>query len=238
MAFTIKSLGHSCIQIISVHGLNILFDPYLSDNKNAACKPEDLKDIDAILVSHGAFDHLGDAVDIAKYTGALLYCGPDVYDYYVFCGIPKEQLRMMVWGTCLEHKGIKIRSVEAKHISSFKFNDHKITGIPMSFIVTLEDGTGIYFAGDTAIFSDLKLFGQLYPVRYGFFCVDGLPGWPYEMDGKEAAMAADMIGVEVAIPVHYPPDTDHPNIFVKELKNINPSIQAVVLASGEVYKAI
>ena len=111
----------------------------------------------------------------------------------------------MIWGTNLMEQGVQIRSVEAKHINHFTYDGMKVTGVPMSFIIRLENGVGIYFSGDTAIFSDMKLFGELYPVHIGFFCVSGLPGYAYEMDGREAGMAAGFFGVDVAVPVHYPP---------------------------------
>lgn len=237
MSFKITSLGHSCILIETYEGERLLFDPYLSGNESAVVSPEEIKNIDAILVSHGAFDHLGDAVPIAKNTGALLYCGPDVYDYALYHGIKKEQLKMLVWGTCLQHKNITIRSIEAKHISYFKCGEHKITGIPMSYVVTLEDETAIYFSGDTSIFSDMSLFGRLYNVKYGFFGISGLPGFPYEMDSNEGAMAASLFGVKVAIPIHYPPDTNFPKEFEQELLKLNPNARTVILKPGESYLA-
>ncbi len=239
MSFKITNYGHSCILIESVNGKKILFDPYLSENESAAIKPEDIKELDAILVSHGAFDHLGDALPIAKNTGAPIYCDPAVADYAVYHGLPKEQIKMLVWGTCLDlgDTGITVRSIEAKHLSYFKIGDQKFTGIPMSFILTLEDGTAIYFAGDTSIFTDMKLFGQLYNVKYGMFGITGLEGYPYEMDAREGAIAADLFGVKYAIPIHYPAGSSAPFDFKNELGKINPDIETVILETGIEYTA-
>lgn len=234
MSYSIKYLGHSCILIESIKGKKILLDPYLSENKFASVKPEELHDIDVILVSHGAFDHLGDAFDIARKTGAILYSDIAVVDYAISSGVKKENTRVMIWGTMIKEDDIEIRSLEAKHISHFTYNNMKVTGAPMSFIIRLEDGTGIYFSGDTAIFSDMQLFGKLYPVKIGFFGISGLPGYAYEMNGKEGALAASFFNVETAVPVHYPPGSEEPEIFRNELMRLNPKAIACILKPGEI----
>ena len=234
MSYSIKYLGHSSILIESVEGKKILVDPYLSENKSACVKPEALKDIDAILVSHGAFDHLGDAFDIARRTGAILYSDIAVVNYAIFSGVKKEKTRVMIWGTMIKQGNIEIRSLEAKHISHFTYNNMTVSGAPMSFVIRLEDGTGIYFSGDTSIFSDMKLFGELYPVKIGFFGVSGLPGYAYEMDGREGALAASFFNVETAVPIHYPPGSEEPETFRKELLRLNPKATTRILKPGEI----
>jgi L-ascorbate metabolism protein UlaG (beta-lactamase superfamily) len=234
MAYTIKYLGHSSILIESVEGKKILIDPYLSENIFACIKPEDIGDIDAILVSHGAFDHLGDAFDIARMTGAVLYSDIAVVNYAIFSGVKKEKTKVMIWGTMIEHGNIAIRAVEAKHISHFSYNNTNVSGAPLSFIIRLEDGTGIYFSGDTSIFSDMKLFGELYPVKIGFFGISGLPGYAYEMDGQEGALAASFFNVEIAVPIHYPPGSEEPEIFRKELLRLNPKAVTRILKPGDI----
>lgn len=234
MSYSIKYLGHSSILIESVKGKRILIDPYLSENEFACVKPEELHGIDAILVSHGAFDHLGDAFKIAQRTGAILYSDIAVVDYAIFSGVKKEKTRVMIWGTMIKQDDIEIRSLEAKHISHFTYNNMKVTGAPMSFVIRLEDGTGIYFSGDTAIFSDMKLFGKLYPVKIGFFGISGLPGYAYEMNGREGALAASFFNVETAVPIHYPPGSEEPEIFRNELLHLNPKAAACILKPGEI----
>lgn len=110
-----------------------------------------------------------------------------------------------------------------------------ISGIPMSFILKMENGTGIYFSGDTSIFSDLKLFGKLYPVQIGIFGMDGMPGLPMEMSGAEAALAAQWLGVEVAIPMHYPFGSTQPEEFKQALCLSSPRTKVVWLKPGESF---
>jgi L-ascorbate metabolism protein UlaG (beta-lactamase superfamily) len=233
MTIRIKNLGHSCFLIESIGGIRVLLDPYLRGNVQAAVKVEELPGIDLIAVTHGAFDHMGDTIEIAKKMGAKVFCGPDVAVYLEGNGLTKDQISQLVWGTNLSYLGIEIRSIEAKHISFFEFKGYRISGIPMSFILRMENGTGIYFSGDTAIFSDLKLFGKLYPVKIGIFGMDGIPGLPMEMSGKEAALAAQWLGVELAIPMHFPLGSTQPDEFQKALSVSSPSVRVAILRPGE-----
>lgn len=235
MSIYIQNLGHSCFLFKSPHGVSILTDPYLTGNKFAAVSAQDLSNIDIVAVTHGAFDHMGDAIEIVQNTGAKLFCGPDVALHAFHKGIPREQVVQLVWGTSISYCGIEIRSIEAKHISFFESNGQRITGIPMSFILRMEDETGIYFSGDTSIFSDLKLFGKLYPVKIGLFGMGGLPGYPYEMSGTEAALAAEWLGVELAIPMHYPPGSPEPVAFREALAAAKPTVKVVTLQPGDNY---
>jgi L-ascorbate metabolism protein UlaG (beta-lactamase superfamily) len=236
MSISVKNLGHSCFLFKSVNGLNILTDPFLSENKFSSIKVKDLPTIDIILVSHGAFDHLGDTVEIlCKNTSARLFCGPDVALHVNNSGIEPFRIFQLVWGTNISYNGIEIRSIEAKHLSFFESYGKRITGIPMSFIIRMEDSTGIYFSGDTSIFSDLRLFGKLYPVNIGLFCMDGLPGYPYEMNGTEAALAAEWLGVKFAIPMHFPPGSPEPLKFKKAITSKNLDIEIIDLKLGESF---
>ncbi len=235
MSIRIQSLGHSCFLLESLKGVRILIDPFLTGNSAASVTADSIKNIDAVLVSHGAFDHMGDAVPIARQTGAKLFCGPDVAWYASKEGLGDEQICQMVWGTCFPFKGIQIRSVEAKHISSVRWGEERVSGIPMSLIVSMEDGTAIYHSGDTSIFTDLKLFGKLYNVEVALICMDGIPGYPFEMSGKEAALAAKFLGVKVAIPMHYPAGSVEPLRFKEALEANDPPIKVVILQPGEEY---
>ncbi len=235
MSFSIRYLGHSCFLIRSIRGVTILVDPFLSGNENAALAADSIGRVDIVAVSHGAWDHLGDAVSICKRTGARLFCGPEVALHAMAEGIQRESISQMIYGTAINYKDIEIRSLEAKHISMVSLGRQTITGSAMSFVFRMEDETGIYFSGDTSIFSDLKLFGELYPVQIGLIGMDGLPGCPFEMSGKEAALAAQWLGVKVAIPMHYPPQSPEPDQFKEALKEIEPVIVPVIMKPGEEY---
>jgi L-ascorbate metabolism protein UlaG (beta-lactamase superfamily) len=236
MGICVRNLGHSCFLFKSLNGINILTDPFLSENKFSPIRVQDLPKIDIIVVSHGAFDHLGDTVEILRRnSNAKLFCGPDVALHVHNSGIEPSRVFQLVWGTSILYNGIDVRSIEARHLSFFESHGQWITGIPMSFIIRMEDSTGIYFSGDTSIFSDLRLFGKLYPVKIGLFCMDGLPGYPFEMNGCEAALAAELLGVKFAIPMHFPPGSSEPMKFKETITSKKLNIKIIDLEIGESY---
>lgn len=193
----------------------ILIDPCLTENPSAPLGPEELPAPDVILVSHAAADHLGDTAAIARRTGAPVVCGADVRALLLDQGIPSAQVRATVWGIVVEVGGVLVRPVECHHWSQVTLsNGRVISGVPLGFVVETEPGVRIYHYGDTAIFGDLRLIGQLYrPTVALLGCsqpralADAVPGpgriVTGEMSPREAALAAEMLGVDLAVACHY-----------------------------------
>jgi len=202
----------------------ILIDPCLTANPAAPLGPDDLETPDVILVSHAAFDHLGDSAAIARRTGAPVVCGGDVRALLLEQGLPSEQVRATVWGIVVEVGGVVVRPVECHHWSQARLaNGQYVSGVPLGFIVETEPGVRIYHYGDTAIFSDLRLIGELYQPTVGLLgcsqpraLADSVPGpgriVTGEMSPREAALAAEYLGVTLAVACHYltaaTPDVD------------------------------
>jgi L-ascorbate metabolism protein UlaG (beta-lactamase superfamily) len=196
-------------------GHRILLDPFPSGDPLARIQHTELETPDAILVSHAAFDHLGDTYEIAKRTGAPVICGSDVRALLLEQGLPSEQVRATVWGLVVEINGVLVRPVECHHWSQAQLPSGKtISGVPMGFIVRTEPDVCIYHYGDTAIFSDLRLIGELYKPTIGLLgCSQAqvllaqVPGpgkvLTGEMDPREAALAAEFLGVKYAVASHY-----------------------------------
>ena len=181
--------------------------------------PEELKDIDMVAVTHGAWDHLGDAIEICKKNNAHLFCGSEVALHAIEKGMKEENITKMIYGTAVTWQDIGVRAILAHHISMVEYKEQLLSGSALSFIFRMEDDTGIYFSGDTCIFSDLKLYSELYPVSIAIIGMDNLPGCPIEMSGEEAALVAKWMNVDVAIPMHYPPESLEPKKFRAALKN-------------------
>jgi L-ascorbate metabolism protein UlaG (beta-lactamase superfamily) len=193
----------------------ILIDPYLSGNPASPIRHEDLATPDVILVSHAAFDHFGDTFAIAQRTGAPVVCGGDVRNLLLAMGLPSEQVRATVWGLVTRVNGVTIQPVECHHWSQAQLpNGQWISGVPMGFIVQTEPDVGIYHYGDTAIFSDLRLLAQLYHPTIGLLgcsqpqiLLQKVPGpgdiLTGEMSPREAALAAEFLGVRLAVACHY-----------------------------------
>jgi L-ascorbate metabolism protein UlaG (beta-lactamase superfamily) len=166
------------------------------------------------VVTHGAPDHLGDTAAVAARTGAPVVCGADVRALLLERGLPGSQVRATIWGIVVEVAGLVIRPVESHHWSSVTLDSGAVvTGTPLGFIVEPEDGVRIYHWGDTAIFSDLRLIGELYrpnvaligPTHPKELVVLEGPGriLTGELSPDEAALAVRLLGTPVAVASHY-----------------------------------
>lgn len=234
---TIRFLGVAGYEIVSAHQ-RILIDPFLSGSPVAPCRHDELETPDVVLVSHAAYDHLGDAAEIAVRTGAPVVCGGDVRLALIERGVPSEQIRATVWGLVVRVGGVTVRPLECHHWSMGTVDGRPVTGTPLAFIVEPEAGIRIYHYGDTAIF-DMRLFGELYRPTVGIFgCTDPieLPDagagelLTGEMDPDEAAYAAEMLGVDVAIAAHYLSRTPAVDEFVSRVRARDSSGRRQALA--------
>jgi L-ascorbate metabolism protein UlaG (beta-lactamase superfamily) len=204
----------------------ILIDPFLSQNPLAPCAPDDLAAPDVILVSHAAFDHYGDTPGVAKRTGAPVVCDAAVRAMLIDEGVPADQVTATTWGIVVEVAGLEVRPVECHHWSSGTLSDgRQVVGNPMAFIVETEPGVRIYHYGDTCIF-DMRLIGELYRPTVGLLgctlpreLAHLIPGpatfLTGEMDPDEAARAAEMLGVELAVACHYLAKDDEVGRFLE-----------------------
>jgi L-ascorbate metabolism protein UlaG (beta-lactamase superfamily) len=158
---------------------------------------------------------MGDTEKIAKQTGAPVVCGADVKAYLVAKGIPDTQIRATIWGIALEVAGFRIQPVECHHWSQVKLpNGQLVSGVPLGFVLYVEPGLRFYHYGDSAIFSDLKLIGELYRPNVGAIGIANpqeilpmikAPGkmLTAEMSGREGVLAAQWLGLDVVLPCHY-----------------------------------
>jgi L-ascorbate metabolism protein UlaG (beta-lactamase superfamily) len=214
MTTRIRFLGMAGYEIIGPSG-RILIDPFLTGNPKAPVSHEEIERPDVILVTHAAYDHLGDAPAISKRTGAPVVCGGDVRAVLLEYGIPPKQIHPTVWGIVVEVAGIVVRPVESHHWSQTQLkNGQYISGVPMGFIVEPEPGVRVYHCGDTAIFGDMKLIKELYAPTVGLmgcsnsqellaranFAGKLLTG---EMSPKEGGLASEFLGLDIAVGSHY-----------------------------------
>jgi L-ascorbate metabolism protein UlaG (beta-lactamase superfamily) len=213
MSTRLRYLGAAGYEIVGpTH--RILIDPFLTDNPLAPCSPDEVATPDAILVSHAAFDHYGDTAAIAKRTGAPVVCDAAVRLMLLDEGVPSDQITATTWGIVVDVAGIAVRPVECHHWSSGTLSDgSQVVGNPIAFIVQTEPGVRIYHYGDTCIF-DMRLIGELYKPTVGLLgCTlpkelsHRIPGpatfLTGEMDADEAARAAEMLGLDLAVACHY-----------------------------------
>jgi L-ascorbate metabolism protein UlaG (beta-lactamase superfamily) len=231
MTTRIRFLGVAAYEIITSQGQHILIDPFLDQNPGSPVKSHDLERVDLVIVSHAAFDHLGDAEAIARRTGAPIICGGEVKAYLTAKGIPPEQIQATTWGIAVEVAGIRVQPVECHHWSQIRMPDGTFaSGVPMGFVVYADPDVRFYHYGDTAIFSDLKLIAELYRPNVGCLGITNpaeivhrvtMPGrmLTAEMSPREGALAAQWLGLDIALPCHYiNPDCDDVREFVAYLE--------------------
>ncbi|MDO6846814.1 metal-dependent hydrolase [Priestia megaterium] len=213
--------GHSIVKI-ETEGKTILIDPFITGNELTDLNAEDVK-ADVILLTHGHNDHVGDTVEIAKRSGALVVAVAELATYLSWQGLNVHP--MSIGGAYTFDFGT-VKLTQAFHGSSYTENNEKIiyTGMPAGLLLTIE-GKTIYHAGDTGLFSDLKLIGRHEPD------VAFLPiGDNFTMGPEDAAIAAEWVQAKLVVPIHYntfPVIKQDPHQFVESLSGIEGKVLKV-----------
>ena len=189
-------LGHSSFRVRTPGGKEVLFDPWYTGNP-AFVEASRPKTADLILVSHGHSDHFTDVATTAKQTGATVVGIWEITSYLGSKGI--KAVEPMNKGGTITVKGLRITMTDARHSSSFDDNGIVYLGEPAGFVVKMENGQTMYFAGDTALFGDMKLIGELYKPDIAFLPI----GDRFTMGPDTAAMAAKWLGVKQVVPMHH-----------------------------------
>ena len=191
--FKVTWLGHAAFEVVSAGGTRLLIDPFLTKNP---ATPEAFRDlarykVDAILVSHSHSDHSGDAVDIAKASGAPVI---GTFDYVSGLGLPEKQVMGGNVGGTFAVGDVKVHLVPAMHSSD-------PGGRPLGFVVTFADGRTLYHTGDTWIFGDMALIQEVFRPSVILLNVGG---GPYTEDPKTAALAIrKYFNPETIVPMHF-----------------------------------
>ncbi|MDR4948854.1 metal-dependent hydrolase [Neobacillus cucumis] len=216
--------GHSVIQIQS-GGKNIIIDPFITGNPLTDLKAEEVT-ADVILLSHGHNDHVGDTVALAKRNDALVVATDELSTFLNWQGVKTHGMHI---GGSYQFDFGRVKLTQAFHGSSYHTNDNQIIycGMPAG-ILFMNEGKTIYHAGDTALFSDMKLIGERHPIDLAFLPI----GDNFTMGPEDAAYAAQLLNAKKVVPIHYntfPPIKQDPYQFIELLSNQN----GLVLSPGE-----
>lgn len=242
-AAELQWFGQAAFKVTTESGKVILIDPFISKNPKT---PEELKDlaklgsIDLILVTHAHGDHFGDTAKLAEMTGAKVAVNADFGHTLGTLGVvPYEQLIRFNKSGPIQPigDGITITMVHAEHSSGFLFTNDAGKknqypgGEPAGYIIELEDGFKIYHAGDTGIFSDMKLIGSFYNPDIALLPIGG---W-FTMGPVHAAYAVrELLKVGRVMPMHYgtfKPLKGTPEQFIQALGDY--PVEVIVLAPGQ-----
>jgi L-ascorbate metabolism protein UlaG (beta-lactamase superfamily) len=221
--------GHSTFVITTPGGKRIVTDPFLESNPVCPPNMKKITAADVILVSHGHADHTSDVPAVSRATKAPIVAIYELASWFERKGLVNAQ-GMSIGGT-VNVAGLRISMVPAIHSSSVVENDTTVyLGAPAGFVVQMEDERSFYFAGDTALFGDMRLIAEMYAPQIAFLPI----GDHFTMDPQAAALAARMLGVRQVVPMHYgtfPVLTGTPDQLKK---HVDPhGIDVLVLKPGE-----
>jgi len=229
--------GHAAFSITTPNGKVLLIDPWIRNPVNPEGKDgkdalASIEKADYILLTHGHRDHVGDAVDVAKKTGAALICVPELAGNLVkLTGFPQKQAegdQIMGIGGEIQIAGgeVTVAMTPAIHTSSvFNANagpnepERAYGGNPAGFVIMVKNGPTIYHSGDTAYFKDMETIGETYTIDLALLNIGG----HYGMEPRMAARAAQSVRTKLAVPMHFataPGMTQSAEGFAAELKKL------------------
>ncbi len=225
-------LGHAAFFIESPKGTRIAIDPWIGNNPTFP-KGFDYGRLDVIAATHGHFDHFGDdGIALAKKSGAIVV---SIFELALHCGANGvEKVSGMNKGGSQTVAGVEFRMVQAVHSSgtSGAGRETNFPSDPCGYVLTFEDGFRLYHAGDTSVFADMALIGELYGPDLALLPIGDF----YTMGPRDAAKACELLGVGRALPMHwgtFPALPGTPAAFRAELKKRGLSTEVVELAPGQ-----
>ncbi|WP_068674683.1 metal-dependent hydrolase [Oceanobacillus sp. Castelsardo] len=205
--------GHSVVKVETTNH-TILFDPFISGNEACDLDASTVK-ADVILLTHAHNDHVGDTFEIAKRNDALVVAPNELANYLSSKGLNAHPMHI---GGSREFDFGKVKFTQAFHGSSYTEEDGNVVygGMPGGILLTVE-GKTIYHVGDTALFTDLKMYGEMNDIDVAFIPI----GDNFTMGPDDALVAADWINAKIVVPVHYntfPVIEQDPDDFVSKVR--------------------
>ena len=191
-------LGHATFRVETPGGKTIVIDPWVMGNPACPDKLKSFDKIDTMLITHGHFDHIGDAVELAKKHKPTVVCIPETANWLASKGV--ENLAEMNKGGTQKVNDLEVTMVHANHSCGI-LDDGRIIygGDPCGYVIRFDGGFKLYHAGDTNVFGDMKIIGELYQPDLACLPI----GDHYTMSPREAAYAIRLLGCSAVVPMHF-----------------------------------
>jgi L-ascorbate metabolism protein UlaG (beta-lactamase superfamily) len=220
-------LGHSTFRIETPEGKTLYLDPWISGNPMCPEGEKNVKQADVLLVTHGHFDHIADAVEVAKKHNAT------VVGIYELCAwLEKKgvkQIAPMNKGGTQKVADVKVTMVHAVHSCGIQDGDQIVYGgEACGYVLEFSNGVKLYHAGDTNVFSDMAIIRDLYAPKLAMLPI----GDHFTMSPREAAYACKLLQPETVIPMHFgtfPMLTGKPS----DLQKLAPEVKVLEMKPGE-----
>ena len=224
----VKWLGHATFEVVTKGGIRLLIDPWITGNPSCPVKKEDLQGPDAILITHDHADHLGEDIPyLVQDSETLILAQPEIVKKLQGAGVENKNFIMgmgMNIGGTVRVGDVEITMVQAYHSA--------IEGSPAGFIISTENKKGIYHAGDTGVFGDMKLFAELYSIDVALLPIGNV----FVMDPLQAAQALQLLNPRKVVPMHYgtfPILEQDAEEFINLARQKAPHVEVEAISPGE-----
>lgn len=194
-------LGHATFTLRAADGTTLLIDPFVMSNPSCPDECKSFERLDVVAITHAHADHMSDVVQVCAENDPVAVVGqPEIAAWLRSQGVDEETVLEMNKGGTVQVAGVDVTMVDANHSSSIQDGERMLYGgEPAGLVFTFENGARVYHAGDTNVFGDMALIGELYRPDVALLPI----GDHYTMGPLEAAKACELLGVPRVIPMHY-----------------------------------